>query len=497
MRDHFKKDTVEIAERFKFFKRMQQNNEGVAEYLAELRKLGKTCNFGNYLEKALRDQLVCGLKDHATRKDLLCTKELSLTLAVEKAGAAEAVNREVLHFSLKTEAETLKLYDQQKPCHRCGQFGHTGATCIHKSKHCHICKKLGHLSSVCWHNQQLQPIQQKSRRTTNQLKSTHAMQATIDSNSDEEDFDTNQLHIHKTSKRHTEKLTTVLAVGGVNVEVKVDTGAEVSTMPMALYQQKFNHVPICPSTVRLHQYDGSVLPTKGEIVVEVCTNQQRLTGKFVIVDIVNEQLPLLGRDWLYHLKLDWPKLLGHTSIHMLDSITLKKEFPDVFKEELGLLQGIEAVIDLKEGSKPRFCKSRPIPFALREQVEQAIHKQVADGELEPVDRSDWAAPIVVVTKKDGGIRICADFKMTINPHLCMQTFPLPTPDEVFSTLVNGESFTKLDLSRAYKQVKVATNSQCYLTINTHLGLYRYLRLPFGIASAPAIWQRAMTTVLQG
>ena len=47
MRDHFKKDTVEIAERFKFFKRMQQDNEGVAEYLAELRKLGKTCNFGN------------------------------------------------------------------------------------------------------------------------------------------------------------------------------------------------------------------------------------------------------------------------------------------------------------------------------------------------------------------------------------------------------------------------------------------------------------------
>ena len=170
MRDHFKKDTVEIAERFKFFKRMQQDNEGVAEYLAELRKLGKTCNFGNYLEKALRDQLVCGLKDHATQKDLLCTKELSLTLAVEKARAAEAVNREVLHFPVKTEAETLKLYDQQKPCHRCGQFGHTGATCIHKNKRCHICKKLGHLSSVCWHNQQLQPIKQKSRRTTNQLK---------------------------------------------------------------------------------------------------------------------------------------------------------------------------------------------------------------------------------------------------------------------------------------------------------------------------------------
>ena len=297
------------------------------------------------------------------------------------------------------------------------------------------------------------------------------MQATTDSSSDE-DFDTNQLHIHKTSRSHTDKLTTVLTVCGVKVEMEVDTGAEVSTMPIAMYQQYFRHVPLCPSTVRLHQYDGSILPTKGEIEVMVSTNQQTTTGKFVIVDITNDQLPLLGRDWLLKLRLDWPKLLGYNSVHKMDSMTLKSEFPDVFKKELGFLQSIEAVIDLKEGSKPRFCKNRPIPFALREQVEQTIHKQVADGELEPVDRSDWAAPIVVVTKKDGGIRICVDFKMTINPHLYMQTFPLPTPDEVFSTLANGESFTKLDLARAYKQMKVATGSQHYLTINTHLGLYR-------------------------
>jgi len=77
---------------------------------------------------------------------------------------------------------------------------------------------------------------------------------------------------------------------------------------------------------------------------------------------------------------------------------------------------------------------------------------VADGELEAVDRSEWVAPVVVVTKKDGGIRICADFKMTINPHLHMQTFLLPTADEIYSTLANGESFSKLDLARAYKQM---------------------------------------------
>ena len=122
---------------------------------------------------------------------------------------------------------------------------------------------------------------------------------------------------------------------------------------------------------------------------------------------------------------------------------------------------------------------------------------MADGELLPVDHSDWATPIVVVTKKDGKLRICADFKVTINPYLKIPTYPLPTPDEVFAALANGESFTKLDLSRAYKQVKVAPGSQGYLTITTHLDLFRYQRLPFGIASAPAIWQKAMSIVLQG
>ena len=102
-----------------------------------------------------------------------------------------------------------------------------------------------------------------------------------------------------------------------------------------------------------------------------------------------------------------------------------------------------------------------------------------DGELEPVDQSEWAAPIVVVKKKDGGIRICADFKTTVNPHLRMKTFPLPTPDEVFSTLAHGESFSKLDLARAYKQMEVEESSRPYLTINTHLGpvSYTHLTLP--------------------
>ena len=65
----------------------------------------------------------------------------------------------------------------------------------------------------------------------------------------------------------------------------------------------------------------------------------------------------------------------------------------------------------------------------------------------------------MVTKKDSRFYICADFKMTVNCHLYIQTYPLSTPDEVFSTLANDESFTKLDFAGAYQQLKVVGDGQ--------------------------------------
>jgi hypothetical protein len=188
---------------------------------------------------------------------------------------------------------------------------------------------------------------------------------------------------------------------------------------------------------------------------------------------------------------------GDPRMHTLHTASWMKEFPGVVKKGLGRLVGIKASIEIREGAQPKFCMHMPIPFALRTQVEETIRQQVEKGELKPVEQSDWAAPIVVVKKKDGGIRICADFKVTINPQLCPKTFPLPTADEVSSTLAGGESFTKLDLARAFKQMEVEEESQPLLTINTHLGLFQFQRLPFGVATAPAIWQRAMSIVLQG
>jgi hypothetical protein len=106
-----------------------------------------------------------------------------------------------------------------------------------------------------------------------------------------------------------------------------------------------------------------------------------------------------------------------------------------------------------------------------------------------VTHSEWATPIVAVSKADGRVRICGDFKVTVNPHLKVNQYPLPKAEDIFTTLAGGKKSSKLDMSQAYLQMKLHPESLKFCTINTHKGLYQYTRLPFGIASAPALFQK--------
>ncbi|PIK35586.1 hypothetical protein BSL78_27587 [Apostichopus japonicus] len=119
------------------------------------------------------------------------------------------------------------------------------------------------------------------------------------------------------------------------------------------------------------------------------------------------------------------------------------------------------------------------------------------GVLEKVNYSNWAAPIVPVRKPDSSVRVCGDYKVTVNPCLKIKEYPLPKANELFTKLNGGEKFTKLDLTHAYQQVQIDESSRDYVCINTHLGLFRYTRLPFGIASATAIFQELMEKILSG
>ena len=137
-----------------------------------------------------------------------------------------------------------------------------------------------------------------------------------------------------------------------------------------------------------------------------------------------------------------------------------------------------------------------MPFAYREKVEAELVKLESLGIISPVQFSNWAAPIVPVAKKDNTVRLRGDYKITVNQASSVDSYPLPRVEEFFARLAGGKQFSKLDLSQAYLQLPLDEKSKEYVTINTHKGLYRYNRLPFGVSSAPGIFQRCMENLLR-
>ena len=137
-----------------------------------------------------------------------------------------------------------------------------------------------------------------------------------------------------------------------------------------------------------------------------------------------------------------------------------------------------------------------MPYGMREKAEAELIRLQEEGTLEPIQVSDWAAPIVPLIKSDkSSLRICGDFRVTVNPE-SIDTYPIPNVENHFAKLQGGKTFTKLDLSQAYKWLVLDEESKTYTVINTHKGLFQYTRLLFGISSAPGIFQRVLESILQ-
>ena len=136
-------------------------------------------------------------------------------------------------------------------------------------------------------------------------------------------------------------------------------------------------------------------------------------------------------------------------------------------------------------------------YALKERLSDELDRLEREGIVQKTKCSHWAAPIVTVPKGDGSLRVCGDYRVALNASLEVDQYPLPRPEDLFTSLEGGKYFSKIDLTHAYQQMVLEEKSRELVTINTHKGLYQYTRLPFEVASAPALFQQAMDHILQG
>ena len=141
----------------------------------------------------------------------------------------------------------------------------------------------------------------------------------------------------------------------------------------------------------------------------------------------------MGRNWLAKIKLDWKNIHRLQEASLEDMLDRHKQ---VFLTDLGNMKGYTAKIFVEKEATPKYCKARPVPYAMRERVEEELDSLVKEGTLEPVQHSDWAAPIVPVVKSDGkSIRICGDFSQTVNRVSKLDRYPIPRVEDLLTELV--------------------------------------------------------------
>lgn len=485
---HYNPKPLEIAQSFHFGTRNQKSEESVSDYVLALKRLAVHCNYGEFLNRALRDRFVCGLNNPKIQNKLLNTDDLTFEKACSIAKTMEMADRNTQEFH-PSRSETVqinKLTEQgskntekknteQLSCPRCGG-NHSGQSCKFKSAKCYKCSKIGHLASVC---------RSKDEKKKGKI---HSVQASVSGNDECEDDELGiySLNSLDQNKPNCNRYTVEMEINGKLCMMELDTAADFSIMSRSEYLERFADKPLSPSKVTLKTYTGELLDVSGEMQCDIVYKGKQYSLPILVANY-DAKPTLLGKNWLRHIKFEWgeifciPKGDPRSADSQLNELLSKHS--ELFTESYKGMKGLEAHITMRGDAKPVFVKARRVPYALKEQVEKEVDKLEKHGVIKKVDRSLWASPIVVVPKADNTVED--------------EQYVLPTTQDLYAALVGSKVFSKLDLSHAYAQLNVDKESQEYLTITTHKGLYSYQKLPYGVKSSPKIFQAKMDQILQG
>ncbi|KAJ0181852.1 hypothetical protein K1T71_002574 [Dendrolimus kikuchii] len=477
----YEPEVNEILQAGKFHTRKQADKESIQDFVAAIGLLGAKCNFVD-LKRQLRDRLVLGVRDERLRRELLRTKNLMYETAVQLCLNYQTILQEMYsevdpnmkqtHGNMDEAMDIGKIGAIQ--CSRCkGRHGE-GARCPFLKARCFACKRLGHIASAC----------------DRKLKKQHQV---VDEMAQCKDSKENMMGVYTCSEGYAAPIKAEVIINGSKTFMEVDSGASRTIMSEDTYNRMWKSPPpLRPTNVKLVTYSRETLPVIGIVSVRVLLGNKEAQCELIVVS--GNGPSLLGRNWFKSLGLE---ILG--ICWTLDEVKqdMLRDFPDLFNKTLGQYKGPEVSLAVRADAQPRFIKARPVPFPLKKQVEDELQRMVQCGILTPVRYSKWATPLRIVKKSDGSLRICGDYRSTVNISINVDTYPLPAAVESFVKLSSGCVFSKLDLKEAYMQLKVDQDTALLLTLNTPLGLMKMNRLAFGVNAAPGIFQRVMSSALAG
>ncbi|KAK3740432.1 hypothetical protein QZH41_004600 [Actinostola sp. cb2023] len=446
---YFQPKVNKTYEVYMFRNATQDSGESLDSYYTRLRRLAQTCEFTNE-EEEIKSHIILSCSSTRLRRRAL-REYMNLKALLDYGRGFEMSEQQAKgieeHEKLckATEVQMVKPRNvrtktDQKQCYRCGgNYPHQGRPCPALHETCRNCQKVGNFAKVC------------------------------------------------ENKGHP---VSEVTIGNKTVKCLIDSGAGVNVIDSHTYN-KLN-IPLSPTSKKIYSYQATKpLPVLGKFeadVISAVTNTSNI-AQFYVVDGADGNL------------LGYKKATDLRLLHIVNTLSTPKgtsivdEYSDCFKG-LGKMKDKTAQLHIDSSVKPLAQRHRRVPFHMRDQVEAEL-KNLQD--LDIIERAEgptpWVSPIVIVPKKVG-IRICVDMRAA-NEAIERERHPVPTVEDLIVDLNGSTVFSKIDLNQGYHQLELDADSRNITTFATHLGLFRYKRLSFGINSASEIFQKAIEEAVQG
>lgn len=235
---------------------------------------------------------------------------------------------------------------------------------------------------------------------------------------------------------------------------------------------------------------------KGTMIAKINFIEEQKTG----LDMIHENQPEKRKHCDRESKQEFFQRILDRTVDKTDTMNFEKvilENQYAFAQDdkdLGCVQGFEHRIDL-EHDKPIASKPYRIPHSRMEIVEKEIHRMLEIGVIQP-SKSPYAAPCLLVWKKNGKPRLVIDFR-NLNKIVEPFQYPLPHLETAIQSLGGNKMFSTLDLISGYHQVPLRKEDQKKTAFTTGRGLYEFTRSPFGLITSGAVMQSIIERVLDG
>ncbi|XP_055604561.1 uncharacterized protein K02A2.6-like [Uranotaenia lowii] len=518
--EYFEPGRQFILERCRLRKLRQEKDERFAHFVLRIRQQLADCGLEKYnadirevlTELFVIDVIVEGCVSEELRRRIL---QKDVTLAeVEAMGAMmEGVEQQVVDLTTLNAKDSLseKVFrvearqgtsrripvnnkDQNNPditCFNCGAKGHiaTSVKCKARDQKCRWCKKLGHFEASCRKRSSSRAPPSYSNKKPRNVRLVEI---------DEQEANVDQPSIEKPNSNpksyycfHFGNESNILAcvIGGVRLEMLVDSGSDVNIIHSLAWEQlKREGIKVhnmrkgCREVIKGY---GSNVPLRilGTFSSDIKIGMQQEVATFFVVEEGQRCI------------------LGDATAKALGVLKIGTEINHLTKPDrqtpFGKIKDVQVQIHMDPTFKPVFQPVRRVPLPYESAVNTKLDKLLEQDIIEvKTGPTTWVSPLVVVGKANGEPRICLDLRR-VNEAVMRERHPMPVVDELLARIGKGLIRSRLDIRDAFLQTELAPASRDITTFITSRGLFRFKRLPFGLVSAPEIFQKVMEEILAG